>query len=117
MKILFCNIRDIFLVEYLLSTRELSDFTVIERILGRKNMNKSGKKEWKLKLGLSKLIKTHLNTSRTGNIFDIVKSHYNKKTKQNKTTYTKTRKYTFILFIPTGTKLWNHFLNLPVSCS
>lgn len=85
MKILFCNIRDIFLVEYLLSTRELSYFTVIERILGRKNMNKSGKKEWKLKLGLSKLIKTHLNTSRTGNIFDIVKSHYNKKkkTKQN----------------------------------
>lgn len=118
----FCNIKDIFPVECLLSTRELSYFTVLKRNLRRKNRHKScnhGKKKWKLKLGLCELIKTQFKKKTEQETFlalwraTIIK----KKTKPPNKSYIEARKYTFILFIPIGTKLWNHFANLPVSAA
>lgn len=97
-----CNISDIFLGECLLSTRELFYFIVGKRILRRKVRHKScnhGKKKWKLKLGLSKLIKTHLKDPRTGDIFDIVKNHYYKKKKQTKDTQRLENTPSFCLFL------------------
>lgn len=111
----FCNI---FLLEWLLSTREYSHFTIMKSILRRKNKHKScnhGNEKLKLKLGLSKLNKTCLKNHRTGGFFWHCEELLLLQ-KLNKS-YIEARRCTFVLFFPAGMKLQNHFANLSVSCS